>query len=116
MESYHVIPAEVLCVFPVISSVIWVTPFFFVCFEVWSTSADVFNSSLVKDVVPAVVGARRIKKMALLKEHNYRQYHSSFLKYGLFKMPLHSPLIHVCPSEQASTVAAHLQRPRVASQ
>ena len=57
---YNVIPAEVLCVFPVVSSVIWVNPFFSVCFEAWSTPVDGFNSPLVVAVVPAVVGARRM--------------------------------------------------------
>ena len=57
---YNVLPAEVLFVFPVVSSVIWVNPFFSVCFEVWSTPVDVFCSSLVVPVVPAVVGAKRM--------------------------------------------------------
>ena len=60
MEFYRLIPAEVVCVFPVFSLVIWVIPFSFVPFELWSTPGDVFKSSLVEGVVPAVVGARRM--------------------------------------------------------
>ena len=61
MDFYRLIPAEVVCVFPVFSWVIWVIPFSFVCFEPRSTPGDVFKSSLVKVVVPAVVGARRMQ-------------------------------------------------------
>ena len=60
MEFFHLIPAKVVCVFSVLSLVVWVNPFSFVCFEPWSTPGDVFNRSLVEAVVPAVVGARKM--------------------------------------------------------